>query len=413
MAAYFLSESDRKALGELFSWWKNTNENTPKVNSHKIEHEEMQAPEVYVAYSPSGGISGRVGLVPGSEICDVYQIDFTDGDPTTPTLVQLSPLSQRVYNLSPASISGADPILIIRDKLGRWIVASAPSSSGGAGEPGTGTATEDEPSGACNLAKLKTSDCIKIRTGLVDYYLEYDGSGWTSSKTFAWSGGSGVFRAEWNSNTGLLDLKLGGTRLMNCGNGCYTGGPLTGHGDQTAGGICGGDVFTVCMECHCCVDPLYTGDGYYCVNVSGTGTATADCEPLYVNDARACLVTICSGRYATYEEAALNCTMPQVTVDCGTVNEVMPWVITNKSGTCTCAPDSGTVTYNSGSGNWESVAFSCPLGDCEETASYDLQCIASVWTYAGLTPTSVTATEIIFDKDFGGGNSYRITFTYA
>lgn len=411
--AYFLSDSDLNTLNALLAWWRKS-VNNPRFNN-QVNYSEIdrhQTAEIYVAKTPSGGMPACTGLTtPGSAICDIYTIDFTSGDPTTPTLVALNDTDQRVYNVFPSAFGGGDLALIGKDKAGRWVILSG-SAGDGAETPGSGTGPEDEPiAGGCNLAKLKTTDCIKVSTAGDDYYLSHDGTGWTSDKTLNWVGGTGVFRAEWNSSTGLLDLKLGGLRMMNCGNGCYTGGPLTGHDNGQSSGRCEGDVFTVCLSCHCCLDPLWDGDAYYCVNVSGTGTASNDCEPLYVPLALACDVLICSRPYADYNSAAAVC--GDIVTACGTANRIVPWVITDKLGTCTCAPTSGTVVYNDATGNWETVTFACNPGDCEENATYDLQCVAGTWSYGGLTPTSASATTVVFDKNFGGGNSYKITFTIA
>lgn len=385
--AYFLSENDRRVLGEMFAWWRRFNTNT-KVGgrSDQIDHEEFPAPEVYVAYSPSGGIPGRVGTVPGSEICDIYQISFTDGDPEQPELVQINPLTQRVYNISARSIGGRDPILVIRDKLGQWIVQS---QSGDGSEPGTGTAPEDEPSGACNLAKLKTTDCIKVSTGLEDFYLRWDGTGWTSADVFNYGYSSGIFRAQWNSDTGLLDLFLNSLRLMNCVNGCYTGGPLTGHGSQTAGGDCEGDVFTVCLACHCCPDPLWDGDNWYCVSTAGTGTT--DCEPLYVTEALACDVTICSGPYGSYAAAAAVC-IPIGPADATCQSHLFTnatITITNKTGDCTCLNDTLTAgVQGTDSASWSSAG-------CANTGAISLTCSGGnyVLTVAGSNTITLTGTN--------------------
>jgi hypothetical protein len=54
--------------------------------------------------------------------------------------------------------------------------------------------------------------------------------------------------ALWYS-AGAVHLSLDGLELLDCGNGCFSGGPLTGHDSQVGVDPCDGPVFTVCVSC--------------------------------------------------------------------------------------------------------------------------------------------------------------------
>jgi hypothetical protein len=122
------------------------------------------------------------------------------------------------------------------------------SGSGGRGVPGALAG-----GGPCELAGVRTEDCVNVATAAGDFKLTWDAgsSKFTSADTFAYPLGTGVF-AFWFS-AGVAHLSLAGNELMNCGNGCFTGGALTGHATQTVGAtFCDGEVFTVCVSCVAC-----------------------------------------------------------------------------------------------------------------------------------------------------------------
>lgn len=298
---FVLSKSDRDILQQVVRWWRKRVENAGRGGgADQRDHEEFPAPEVYAAKTVLP-IPARDGTTPGTEMADIYAISLTNGNAELPTLVPVTPLNQRVYNLSSQEIPAERYPIVWRDKFGRWLTMGTGEEND---EPGTGTQSY---SSCESIAKIKTTDCVVVRTGLKNYYLRHDGSGWTSAETFDWGTGSGVFRFEWNADTGLADLLLGGLRLLNCGAGCYSGGPLTGHGSNLDNS-CNGVAFTVCVECHCCPDPMWNGDAWYCVKTGvGVGTGADQCEPLFVTEALACSVEICSGPYPSYEAAAAVC----------------------------------------------------------------------------------------------------------
>lgn len=164
---------------------------------------------------------------------------------------------------------------------------------GGGGGGGTG-------GGPCALASLREIDCIKLSDGEDDVILEFDTTTWTGTN----DRGSWVF--GWDAAVGIAYLTLGGTRLMNCGNGCFTGGALTGHIAQSPNGTaeeCTGEEFTVCLSCHCCPFEGYDGPGWYCLEVDEV------CTPIeIVGDGDECDDWVwCAGPFATEAEAQAEC----------------------------------------------------------------------------------------------------------
>lgn len=95
---------------------------------------DQQAPEVYIARTPAGGIpalsegsdtgTGGVSLhddAPGYADCDIYCIsDLSD----PPLMAKVEGLSKRVYNLSTVDVDEFRWIQIHRDKFGRWLIAT-------------------------------------------------------------------------------------------------------------------------------------------------------------------------------------------------------------------------------------------------------------------------------------------------
>lgn len=117
-----LQEMARRVLGGTVNAFGRDNQPRDKT------WEDHQAPEVYVAKTPSGGIpaiaSGDAGTgtggydEPGSATCEIYCIDETDN---TPDLRDID-LEQIVYNVSSTAVSGDTYVFVARDKFGHWIV---------------------------------------------------------------------------------------------------------------------------------------------------------------------------------------------------------------------------------------------------------------------------------------------------
>lgn len=117
-AVYGLAESDVAILREIVAWWRKSPKN--RAGSHDIEPEVGQAPEVYVARTPTAGIPALVAEVgtgvndePGYADCVIYQL--------ISGLLQATSGTKRIYNLG-AEVAGDAWIFVIRDKWGKWWV---------------------------------------------------------------------------------------------------------------------------------------------------------------------------------------------------------------------------------------------------------------------------------------------------
>lgn len=317
---YALTASDVAHLRELLHYARNAVAN-PRLRPVPRE-EDSQAPDVFVALTPSEGIAGLElnspgtgttdladNVVHGAE-CVVYFLREAEGT-AGEGILQRAELTRLVYNHSQADLPGNTFVRIMRDKAGRWWAAGVADA---VSEPGTGDA-----GGECGLTGLETDDCILVRTDKGDFLLESDGAGtWTGNGVYDYGGvgtgttaGSFVFWYE----AGRTHLSLDGKELLSCGDGCFSGGALTGHGSQGTGTgpegntgtgqqqtHCTGDYFTVCVQCTCCLPTAW-----YCVDL-GDG-----CEPVYLSNTEACdaSTVICSGPYDSYALAAAAC--PAVT----------------------------------------------------------------------------------------------------
>lgn len=315
------TQKDLLRLKQLLRRVKNDPVNTTGRSPtpvHSVYMDTSQAPEVYIALVPEDGLPGaeHVGTAGGPPTslsgveCQVYELSTDDG-----VLRPVDGLTRWVYNLSSRGIRGGGWALLMREKGGEWIATAVLQSSAG----------DNAGAGQCELALLNSDDCVLItylngETGEIEYYyLEWDASSqtWKSGETFLYPGGSGTF--EFGYEEGRFRLTLGGLDLINCGDGCYTGSWITGHGtDETGTGLpestpCNATSFTVCLSCACCPIDGWDGPGWYCVNdlTTGTGTGTSgeECEVQYLMEEDKCDddLKICSGPYETEAEANAVC----------------------------------------------------------------------------------------------------------
>ncbi len=106
----------------------------------------------------------------------------------------------------------------------------------------------------CSLAGMRDTDCLLVVGPYGSVVLMYSGGVWTSSEEIEFPYGDSIASAvlEFYYENGALHLKLGGVELLNCADGCFTGGPLTGHEPQSAGTPCNGETFTLCVVCVPC-----------------------------------------------------------------------------------------------------------------------------------------------------------------
>ena len=114
-----LSEEDARKLRALVRDALNEELNTTGRPGARAELH--QAPDLYVAKTPAGGIAGMVGATPGVAVCDIYRI-YVSG--VTPALVQVGELDKRVHNIDVRAVYGDEYIKAVRDKFGFWLACS-------------------------------------------------------------------------------------------------------------------------------------------------------------------------------------------------------------------------------------------------------------------------------------------------
>lgn len=135
---YVLSENDREALKRFMDRTKGGRINSGRDWEEENDH---QAPEVYVARTPTGGIpqldeGSGVGTgtsatdSPGRANCDIYRVKRY-GD--VPELEDVPNFSKLVYNLAGDLIPGNQWVIVVRDKYGDWFVVNANASGNGSG----------------------------------------------------------------------------------------------------------------------------------------------------------------------------------------------------------------------------------------------------------------------------------------
>lgn len=130
-----LDDRDRRLIQELIRTSKSAR---PPVG-RELEDLQDDAPEVYVARTPVGGIDGLqeetgtgINDRPGYATCNIYRILSIN---SIPTLFPIPSLTKRVYNLSHDRIGGNRWVMVTRDKLGSWYTTMFPEDT----DTGTGT----------------------------------------------------------------------------------------------------------------------------------------------------------------------------------------------------------------------------------------------------------------------------------
>jgi hypothetical protein len=327
---YGLTEQDLAAFRQMVHDYRNKRHGVSRVGiGGQVTDSPAPAADHYIARTPAAGIPALLQLPgtspdePGSAFCQVYTLQ--ERSPTDHRIYPIDNLTKKVFNLSTRRIPGNAWVLIRKLKAGHWIVTPKADEAITDDDTGTGTGTGDSPSdspggGNCNLAAVLPDDCL-LATGPENaVILRPGGSGvWTSSEPLTYFGGTKSGTVEFWLQGGSFHLSVGGLELTDCGNGCFTGGPTTGHfragsGTDSTTPPCRGEVFTVCAKCVCCPAEGFLEEGWYCVNVAGgVGTSDAVCEPLYLTPADACrdgdmpAPFICAGPYASYAEAFAAC----------------------------------------------------------------------------------------------------------
>lgn len=359
---YALSEADLIAI-------RRTQSLASKLaNLHdggKVDHEEQPSPEFHIIYTPSGGIpakkdsdtpgTGTLELqddVPGSAECEVWRI-LDDVVGVLPTVSPADGLSYLVYNIFGKDIPGLSLCLAARDKFGTWVVIhvlSTPEADVGTGTTGEGQAGPSP----CTLACITATDCVMASGPENRVILSPTGT----PPTATWNTTGGNTLTYFDNTTkgavsfwftsGSLHLSVGGLELLDCGDGCFTGGPLTGHIRDVGTAppypepACNGEVFTVCVSCTCCSVPLWSGPGWYCVREplgTGVGTGYFFCVVAELLELDRCdnTIEICSGPYPTELDAEVNC-QPDVDPGTGTGTHIPG----TGTGTIVPQPTSGT-----------------------------------------------------------------------
>lgn len=127
---YMLSEDDRAWMQKVIQDYVDRLGNP--TGRPDTTNEPPQAPETYIALTPSTGIpaidqSGTTGTgtvsyalddVPGSAVCRIYRL-------IRGTFRRVGP-TKLVYNLSRSALPGNAWILVTRDKFGTWIIPCCP-----------------------------------------------------------------------------------------------------------------------------------------------------------------------------------------------------------------------------------------------------------------------------------------------
>lgn len=132
--AYYLTESDRAILKKVVERERKRSGNQQNLPDSAAPGDADTAPDVYVAYTGTGGIPARVGTTLGVAELTLYKRLNPAASP--PTLVSLG-LTQRVHNLSTDVVDLGQYVLVSRAKDGTWYVSS---TAGGTGNIDTGTA---------------------------------------------------------------------------------------------------------------------------------------------------------------------------------------------------------------------------------------------------------------------------------
>ncbi len=131
MIEYVWSEEDIAVLRQMAREFKTRNQSS--AGRDKSLPPPGQAPEVYIARSPSGGIPAMVeepnqgtGTTPiefpGSATCNIYRLLRTGT--ADPSLNQI-PIVELVYNLGSVDVPEDTWVKVTRDKFGSWLVDTA------------------------------------------------------------------------------------------------------------------------------------------------------------------------------------------------------------------------------------------------------------------------------------------------
>ena len=125
---YYLTPDDYRALRAMMDQFRKGGSlvNRQSRGVYMDPDDAIQAPEVYIAKTPEGGIpamepgTGGDPDAPGSADCTVYRV-------VNEELIAVDGLTRKIYNLSENDIEGNIYITVSRDKFGIWTPAVAAS----------------------------------------------------------------------------------------------------------------------------------------------------------------------------------------------------------------------------------------------------------------------------------------------
>ncbi len=114
---YYLTTADARTLSQMMTEWRRKH---PTLR-YSGDEDTADAPEIYIAYTPVGGIPALSGVTPGAAECTIRQI-LRD----VPSVVVSQVTARTVYNLSSTAVPPATTVLTVRDKFGAFIAVTAP-----------------------------------------------------------------------------------------------------------------------------------------------------------------------------------------------------------------------------------------------------------------------------------------------
>lgn len=323
--AYFLSAEDVKLVKELLAEKRSRRGNTQgRPGAQDVDHQEHQAPEVYVAYA-TNGITARSGTTPGEGQVYVYQTNLSD---TSTTSLEDTYLEVTVRNLSTTAVAAGEYLLVHRTKDGQWYVGGS-----------SGAAAASSCDGCDWFAGASRYDCwtlsVVSATGIFDgvdtgqsLSFEWDATNdyWETTDDFEVCGYTGRVRlSRASSGDPLLYFVSPGYYLTM---GCCDRTNQTmdfGAGNSQETTICPLDVVGswMCPDAGtapgggpvnnylrlrvtwaACSNSAWAGTGWYCVAQTSCVGERFCC---YLENDPGPLVTLCSGPHATQEDCALVC----------------------------------------------------------------------------------------------------------
>ncbi len=163
--AYLLSEKDRELFLEVKRLHLQRLSNLAG-RAAQPDGDQLFTPEVYYAKVPRQGIAPLTSssTSPDSVDCDIYRLISSGGVSGDSQLVEVTGVSRRAYNLSPAAIQGESWATVIRDKFGDWsVIGGVSDGTGPTDSTGTGTA-------GCDPVHLETEQ-VRCEDGELNVYV--------------------------------------------------------------------------------------------------------------------------------------------------------------------------------------------------------------------------------------------------